>query len=237
MTDYNTLYQHGTLAALVPGLFAGTQSVHELLQHGDTGIGTLTGLNGELIIDAGAVYQVNHTGNVRIVGSDEQVPFANVHFAQFTEGTQLTAGTYADLRSQLRHQLASENVFSAIRLHGTFAHVQTRAVRGQEQPYPTLVATAADQSVFKQDRVTGTLSGYFSPQLYAGAAAPGFHLHFLSDDHEFGGHVLDVQGAKGLLQLQAFWNFNLHLPTDNAAFMRQDFTSPQILADIEQAEH
>lgn len=29
---------------LVPGLFAGTQTIEALLQHGDTGIGTLTGL-------------------------------------------------------------------------------------------------------------------------------------------------------------------------------------------------
>ena len=52
---------------LVPGLFAGTQTVGELLQHGDTGIGTLTGLDGELIIQAGKVYQVNAQGKVREV--------------------------------------------------------------------------------------------------------------------------------------------------------------------------
>ena len=69
------LYQHGTIAMLVPGLFAGTQTVGELLQHGDTGIGTLTGLDGELIIQAGKVYQVNAQGKVREVQEDEKVPF------------------------------------------------------------------------------------------------------------------------------------------------------------------
>lgn len=74
------LYQHGTLAMLVPGLFAGTQKIEELLQHGNTGIGTLTGLDGELVIIDSKVYQVNAQGAVREVGSEEEVPFANVHY-------------------------------------------------------------------------------------------------------------------------------------------------------------
>ena len=36
----NQLYQHGTLALLVPGLLEGTTTIGELLTHGDTGIGT-----------------------------------------------------------------------------------------------------------------------------------------------------------------------------------------------------
>lgn len=40
MTKTNVLYQHGTLALLVPGLLKGTLTSGELLEHGDTGIGT-----------------------------------------------------------------------------------------------------------------------------------------------------------------------------------------------------
>ena len=56
------LFQHGTLALLVPGLLAGTMSIGELLQHGDTGIGTGAGLDGELIILEGNAYQINGQG-------------------------------------------------------------------------------------------------------------------------------------------------------------------------------
>ncbi len=34
------LYQHGTLAQLVPGLLEGTTTIGDILSHGDTGIGT-----------------------------------------------------------------------------------------------------------------------------------------------------------------------------------------------------
>ncbi|WP_156314260.1 acetolactate decarboxylase [Lacticaseibacillus camelliae] len=76
------LYQHGTLGALVPGLLNGTQPLSELLTHGDFGIGTLTGLNGELIILGGKVYQVQASGKVAEISSGS-VPFANVHFPDF----------------------------------------------------------------------------------------------------------------------------------------------------------
>lgn len=54
----NVLYQHGTLALLVPGLLEGTTTIGELLKHGDTGIGTGEGLDGELIILDGVAYKV-----------------------------------------------------------------------------------------------------------------------------------------------------------------------------------
>lgn len=42
MKDTKKLFQHGTLALLVPGLFDGTLPLSSLLEHGDTGIGTAT---------------------------------------------------------------------------------------------------------------------------------------------------------------------------------------------------
>ena len=38
-----TVYQHGTLEALIAGQLGGTLELSELLKHGDTGIGTLHG--------------------------------------------------------------------------------------------------------------------------------------------------------------------------------------------------
>ncbi|WP_237757725.1 acetolactate decarboxylase, partial [Lactiplantibacillus plantarum] len=35
--DTTTIFQHGTLGLLVPGLFDGTITAGELLTHGDTG--------------------------------------------------------------------------------------------------------------------------------------------------------------------------------------------------------
>lgn len=230
------LFQHGTLANLVPGLFGGTLSIHDLLQHGDTGIGTLTGLDGELIILNGTVYQVNAKGAVRIVADSEMVPFANVHRADFKAAGDLHDVKDAQLRKMLAQKLISLNVFSSVKLTGTFANVTTRAVAGQTRPYPTLKATAEAQSVFTKNEVSGTIIGYYSPKLFAGAAAPGFHLHFLSDDQQFGGHLLHADVTQAKLALQAFEDLDLHLPLADPEFQALDLDSDQIVSDIELAE-
>ena len=51
-----TIYQHGTLAQLVARQMSGTITVAEMLEHGDTGIGTFEGLNGEAIFLNGEAY-------------------------------------------------------------------------------------------------------------------------------------------------------------------------------------
>lgn len=232
----NQLYQHGTLALLVPGLFAGTQSIAALMAHGDTGIGTLAGLDGELIILDGVVYQVNAEGKVRTVAQSETVPFANVHHANFGEATTWQHLDDQALRQQLTASLPTVNAFSAVRLHGRFDHVTTRAVAKQSEPYPTLKQTAEAQAVFEADDVTGTLIGYFAPTLFAGVAAPGWHLHFLSDDHLMGGHVLQVDLASGTHQQQLFDSLDLHLPVDDQKFANYLADVDQAVSDIAQAE-
>lgn len=237
MTNTTLMYQHGTLAALVPGLFTGTQTLGDLLQHGDTGIGTLTGLDGELIILDSKVYQVNAQGQVNEVGPEAEVPFANVHYAAFTPKGTLAHLDFTGVQDAVIAAMGTVNLFVGVKMHGTFAKMQTRAVAKQEEPYPTLTATASAQSVFDHTNVEGTVIGYFSPKLYAGMVSPGFHLHFLSDDHQSGGHILNMAVGQAALSLQVFADIQLHLPSDNGAFLATSFDSDQIVRDIRKAEN
>ncbi|WP_125705450.1 acetolactate decarboxylase [Lacticaseibacillus daqingensis] len=230
------MYQHGTLANLVPGGFAGTLRLGDLLQHGDTGIGTLTGLDGELIILKGIVYQVTATGAVHQPDAQALVPFANVHPAAFDQVSALEVATSAAAKAAMAQALGSANLFGAVMLHGRFARMHTRAVAKQTPPYPTLTQTAAAQREFTATAITGTLMGYFSPALYAGMAAPGFHLHFLSDAHDFGGHVLDFAGVAGTLAVQSFADVQLHLPAEDLEFRQRDLGGADVVAQIQQAE-
>ena len=67
----------------MPGLLEGTTTIGELLTHGDTGIGTGEGLDGELIILDGVAYKVGQSGVAERVPDDFTMPFANVHHAAF----------------------------------------------------------------------------------------------------------------------------------------------------------
>ncbi|MQS76284.1 acetolactate decarboxylase [Companilactobacillus halodurans] len=235
MSNTNILYQHGTLALLVPGLLDGTITMKELLTHGDTGIGTGEGLDGELVILDGKPYQVDHRGQVNLVDDNFTLPFANIHWADYHKLTSVENIEQADLEKKIL-SLTSANTFFSIKLHGEFSYAQTRAVKRSSKPYDTLAKTAASQSIFEQKDITGTLLSYYSPEIFDGAAVGGFHHHFLSDQRDFGGHLLSFKSATGDVELQQFDTLEQHLPTKNKPYMDFDFSGHDILGDIHKSE-
>lgn len=235
--DYSKLYQHGTLATLVPGLYDGTLPVGELLKNGDSGIGTATGLGGEMVVLDGQAYLVTSDGQVNVLPAETLVPFATVHFADkdlpadvvVNEGPQ-------ELEDKILAKHAFKNIFFAVRLTGEFATIKTRAVAKQQRPYPPLSDVAAAQSVFEEGDSHGTLLGYFSPDLFQGMASAGFHLHYLNDAHSMGGHVLDFKIKNGQLTIQPFASVEQHFPLDNSEFMEHDFDLTQMDSEIRISE-
>ncbi len=234
--DTTTIFQHGTLGLLVPGLFDGTITAGELLTHGDTGIGTLDGLNGEVIILGGHAYQAREDGQIREIQPEETLPFALVHFEKPDISAQLAAITQTDFEQQVVHDYRLTNVFAAIRVDGTFAKVKTRVAPRQEPPYKTLVAATATQPEFTGEHVDGTIIGYYAPHLFQGATVGGFHLHFLSKDHQLGGHLLGFEVEQATLKVQHFADFHVHLPIDNEAYLQEQFDNETIDHAINKAE-
>lgn len=85
MAEFVTLFQYNTLGAFMAGLYKGTMTIAELLQHGDLGIGTLDSIDGELIVLDGKAYQVKALGEkteVIEVSMDMMIPYAAVAFHQ-----------------------------------------------------------------------------------------------------------------------------------------------------------
>lgn len=234
--DTTKLFQHGTLALLVPGLLTGTLTMKELLQHGDTGIGTGEGLDGELIILDGQPYQVNSRGEVKVVGADFTLPFANSHFADYQPLMTVENASKTAFNQQILALSKLDNAFFSVKATGTFTNVKTRAVAKSSQPYQSLAETAKNQSIFTRDSVQGTLIGYYSPQLFDGIAVGGFHHHFLADDRSFGGHLLDFETVTGEVSVQPFSTLEQHLPIDDPDYRAHDFAEDNIKEDVHQAE-
>ena len=77
-TRQHELFQTSTIDALLSGAFEGDVSLSELLQHGDLGLGTLNGLDGELIVIEGDAWQANAECKlIRATGS-ARTPYAVV---------------------------------------------------------------------------------------------------------------------------------------------------------------
>src|SRR5262245_8910694 len=62
--EHHTLYQVSTSSALVEGIYRGAVTVAQLLEHGDFGLGTFEGLDGEMVVCDGEVLQVRADGTV-----------------------------------------------------------------------------------------------------------------------------------------------------------------------------
>lgn len=230
------LYQVSTLPALQAGLYDGVVSIADLLQRGEFGIGTLTGLNGELIIVSGEAWQIRFDGVVVRVPHTQTTPFANIASGMLP-GVSMRAksplrrrddalqpfSSFAELQKQLKGRLFSDNLPHLLVIEGTFSQMQTRSVAVQQKPYPPLAEVAAKQSVFRMENVKGVLVGFWFPRSFAGLNLPGFHLHFLSDDRKSGGHLLDCAGTGGYSSVYPQFRFSLRLP-DSVDFERAPLT-------------
>ena len=121
----NILYQHGTLGTLMAGLLKGTASINELLEHGDLGIATLTGSNGEVIFVDGKAYHANeHKEFVELKG-DELTPYATVTKFKADTTYQTKDKSSEDVFDEVKENMLSENLFSAVKISGVFKNARS----------------------------------------------------------------------------------------------------------------
>ena len=123
------LFQVSTATALVEGVSGGVVTIGELKENGDFGLGTFSGLDGEMIAFAGEFYQVRGDGVVREPGDEALVPFAVVtYFEAEREFSIDRVASFDDLAAQLDAHRQTDNLFFAVRLDGRFARMRTRSV-------------------------------------------------------------------------------------------------------------
>ena len=218
-TSFHTLFQVSTSGSLVAGVFDGAVSVEELLRHGDFGLGTLAGLDGEMVVLDGIAYQAKGDGSVHALPGDAKAPFAVVTAFIGEDSRQIDAvSSFEELGAACDPARGSENLFYALRVDGRFEHVHTRAVN-PAPPGATLAEAARSQPEFHFENVDGTLVGIWSPSFSGAFSVPGYHFHFLSSDRTKSGHLLGCRGTRLQLSAEALDNFHLSLP-ESAAYLQ-----------------
>ena len=237
--DRETIYQVALLQSLTMGYFDGSITVEDLKTHGDTGIGTFEGLDGEMIILDGVVYRADQNGKIHVVKDKVTVPFSNVTFFDKDFSADLIGMRNKNqLEESLTNLLSAQNIentFYMVKIHGSFDEILIRSEKGQKKPYPTLVeALQATQKEFTLKNVEGTIVGLYCPDFASSINSTGWHFHFITDDKKIGGHVLDLNLAEGEAQFDRTDNFSMILPTKNN-FHDLNF-SQDLKEDIRKAE-
>ncbi|MDD4924056.1 MAG: acetolactate decarboxylase [Dehalococcoidales bacterium] len=234
--ERETLFQISTINALMEGIYDSVITVGDLLQYGDFGIGTFEGLDGEMIVLDGKCYQIKSDGVAYLKEDSAGVPFADVTFFDKDYEEAIASGTtFEQLKTQITGILPTENIFYAIKIEGTFIYMQTRSVAGQVKPYPPLTEVTADQVVFDFNNVKGTIVGFYCPEYVAGVGVAGYHLHFITDELDAGGHILNFTVDEATIYIDYTNEFYLILPGEGSDFYNTDF-SPDYTDDIEEAE-
>ncbi len=218
--DRETLFQVATIDSLLQGVYDGFYPCATLPGHGDLGLGTFASLDGEMVVLDGKVYQVLADGSVRTAQEGETTPFACVTF--FEPDIQFQAQDvqdYTRLREMLNAMVAeAPNMFYAFKATGRFTMVHTRSVERQKQPWPPLAEAVRNQPEFAFENVHGDVVGFYCPEFVKSINVPGWHLHFLTQARDGGGHVLDLAWTAGEVEaaLDATPGFKLLLPPDPA---------------------
>ena len=232
----NVLYQHGTLGTLMAGLLEGTASINDLLEHGDLGIATLTGSDGEVIFVDGKAYHANeHKEFIELTG-DEMTPYATVTKFKADSSFKTSNKNQEEVFDEVKKQMTSENMFSAVKISGTFKKMHVRMMPGQEPPYTRLIDSARRQPEETRENIKGSIVGFFTPELFHGIGSAGFHVHFANDDRNFGGHVLDFEVEDVKVEIQNIETFEQHFPIHDEDFTNANIDYKDISDEIREAE-
>ena len=221
MMNSDKMYQISTLQALSMGYTRSVIEVGELMKHGNTGLGTFEDVDGEMIVLDGHCYKAAKDGTVTEAPADEGVPFASV--APFSCGKSFTLDSITDIES-LKDQLdlAIEEWFGLNSIHivkidGEFERISARselAFRSQHISLKRILDVT--QRSFEFDNVKGPLVCVYYPDYMNGINAPGWHLHFLSEDRTKGGHTFDIVLKHGTVSMQKLTGVEIELPTEPA---------------------
>ncbi len=207
------LFQTSTIQALLGGAFDGDVTLGEVLEHGDLGLGTLDGLDGELIVLDRKTWKANLDATLNRPDSSSTTPYAVV--VQFSPGQPVALrGPFgaSDLEQQLGEHIAGNEGPTAIRIDGRFGTVRVRSVPKQSRPYPALAEAIAQQQVTDLDDVSGTMVGFCFPDALDGIEIVGSHLHFVTEDRTRGGHVLDYTLLEASAYLDDATGLHVELP-------------------------
>jgi len=235
--EHHTVYQVSTSGALVQGVYQGCVRVGDLLRHGDFGLGTFAGLDGEGILLDGTCWQARSDGSVREAPADAEAPFwVTTHFRADRQDTFADVQSWEDLTSRLDRLRDNNNLFVGLRLEGQFERIHYR-VACRAEAGTDLVSATSHQAEFQLENVRGTLVGFWTPSYARTINVPGYHLHLLSDDHQHGGHVLDLHCRELKVALHREDELHLALP-ETPDFLKADLSGdPAAALAVAESKH
>ncbi|HYL48925.1 MAG TPA: acetolactate decarboxylase [Stellaceae bacterium] len=213
------VYQISTISSLLAGGYDGTVTVGELLRHGNFGLGTYNGVDGEMVVLAGRAYRCSVDAVAHPVKAATRTPFAVVTNFHPQTTAPVTAGQSLDqLEATLDALPVSASRIVAVRIVGRFQAMQVRSEPKQSPPYRPLAEIIKTQQVVHDlGAVDGTLVGFRFPATASSVNVAGWHFHFITAEVTRCGHVLGLTTGAGHAALQEIADLRVRLPAQAPA--------------------
>jgi len=219
MMTANGIYQVSTLQALALGYTRPVVTVRELLEHGDTGLGTFENVDGEMIALDGVCYQARSDGSIVRAKGSTGVPFAVAGFVRDGKKFKIDKKPYIEsIKSVLTLKVEEDfglNSIHIARIDGHFDFIHARAGAPYRSQHVTLKdILSKTQKDFSFENLYGTLVCVYYPDYMDGINAAGWHMHFLSADKTLGGHVFEAAVSSGEVLLCKMGRIEIQLPME-----------------------
>jgi acetolactate decarboxylase len=209
-------YQYNTWSAFVNKVFEGDATVMDLKKKGDIGLGSFNLLDGELVMLNGIVYRVREDGTVSVANNSDTIIYADAAFFKPDKelNTTLNMLDFDKLRQILNAELPSPNYFYAITVKGEFEYIKCGGLRKQTPPfYFGLDVLIPNRPVFTGEKLSGTMVGFYCPEMIGNINTIGYHFHFISDNKELGGHVMEFTSNSVLyIKIDKLNHYEFQLP-------------------------
>ncbi|HEV2263401.1 MAG TPA: acetolactate decarboxylase [Stellaceae bacterium] len=213
------VYQVSTISSLLAGGYDGAVTVGELLRHGNFGLGTYNGIDGEMVVLDGRAYRCTVDAVAHPVPTAMRTPFAVVTDFHPQATVAIAAGQSLDrLEATLDALPLSVSRVVAVRIIGRFQTMQVRSEPKQQPPYQPLAEVIKTQQVVHDlGTVDGTLVGFRFPATASSVNVAGWHFHFIAADSTRCGHVLGLTTGAGRAAVQEIADLHVRFPAQAPA--------------------
>ena len=140
-----------------------------------------------------------------------------------------------ELEKRIESYYDGENLFRSIKIHGDFARMHVRMIP-KSTTERKFTEVAVNQPEYCKENITGTIVGIWTPEIFHGVSLAGYHLHFVSDDLTFGGHVMDFVIKEGVVELGAVDQLDQRFPVQDRKYLFAKFNMDEMKEDMEKSE-
>ena len=126
-------------------------------------------------------------------------------------------------------------MMGSIKIKGHFKHMHVRMIPKSNADIK-FADVATRQPEYEVDNISGTIVGIWTPEMFHGVSVAGYHLHFISDDLTFGGHVMDFVIENGIIEVGPVDQLDQRFPVQDRQYLFAKFNVDEMREDITKAE-